>query len=1091
MMKLPRYPLASVRPAAACAAVLLTSLAVFPAPAQARGSAVAVYVAPSGSGSQTGTKAHPFRSLDAARLAVRALSQGARADIDVVLADGTYPLDRTFTLTDRDSGRNGHTITYRAAPGAHPVISGGRNVTGWTVSDAARGIYKTHVGAIDTRQLYVNGELETRARGPENPAGFRKTATGYTITDTSLDAYRNQKNIEVVSRWGWMMYRCPVESIAGTVMTMRQPCWHNANLHEGQEIQTPTWLENAYELLDSPGEWYLDQPAGDLYYLPKPGQNLATATVTVPRVQDLVDLDGSLGRPVSDVAFQGLTFAYSTWLAPSSADGVVEGQAGFRIVGGNNPTFDSTRLYWQKTPGAVNVSYGHDISFTGNRFVHLGAVGLNLNTGTQGTRVVGNVLTDVAATGIQIGGVEVIDHHPADRRSVTKDTLVSNNVVTKVANLYNGSLGILAGYTDHTTIEHNRVYDLPYSGISVGWGWGLTDQGGDTNYPGNSGVPVYDTPTTSTDTVVRDNWISDIMKNQADGGAIYTLSASPHSVVSGNLITNIPDRAYGPVYHDEGSQFWHTTGNAFCDIAGQWLLLNHGLDIVADRNFTTRAQYSAQFNSLRDTIANNTTVGGCAELPASIVDNAGLQPAYRYLDPSPVPGDHTAPKAPGRPAVASNFPTVAEVSWPAATDNIGVTGYSVFADGKLVSAGRDPKVRVTGLSAGVTYRFTVTARDAAGNESRTSPAVTATMPAATDLAQGKPVTASSYSQSNTPQLAVDGDLSTRWAQGLGLPDPSWIEVDLGARYAISGVITTFELPSGYKYRLESSNDNSRWTLVEDHTGQATTESANYSPATVGVVGRYVRLTVTGSNYNGGSVYELQVYGTPAATTPDTVAPSAPGRPAANVLLPSIVDLTWPAATDNVGVTGYTVLDGTTPVARTTGTNARLTGLTPGSAHSWTVVAQDADFNQSPAGPATAVTLPAADDLALGKAVTVSSFSSPNTPDLAVDGDLSTRWAQGLGLPDPSWIQVDLGAVTSVRGAITTFELPSGYQYRLEYSTDGSAWSMLDDHTAARTTDRTNYSVLPRAVNARYLRLTVTGSNYNGGSIYELQVYGGF
>jgi hypothetical protein len=305
------------------------------------------------------------------------------------------------------------------------------------------------------------------------------------------------------------------------------------------------------------------------------------------------------------------------------------------------------------------------------------------------------------------------------------------------------------------------------------------------------------------------------------------------------------------------------------------------------------------------------------------------------------------------------------------------------------------------------------------------------------------------------------------------------------------VITTFEKANGYKYRLESSNDNVRWTMIEDHTAQATTAAANYSTANVGVVGRYVRLTVTSSNYNGGSIYELQVYGTPAGTTPDTTAPTTPAKPTVNVLLPSIVDVSWPAATDNVGITGYTLFDGANQVAQTTGTQTRLTGLTPGSAHSYTVVAQDAEFNQSAPGPAAAVTLPAADDLAQGKPVTVSSYSEPNTPQLAVDGDLTTRWAQGLGLPDPSWIQADLGAVTSIKGAVTTFELPSGYQYRLEYSTDATTWSTLEDHTAARTTERTNYSLLTQAVNARYVRLTVTGSNYNGGSIYELQVYGGF
>jgi chitodextrinase len=1093
MLKFLRYPRESVLSTVVAAGTALAMAAVL-APgaanaAPAPSSNIEIYVAPTGSGPELGTQAHPFRSLEAARTAVQALNLGAKADIEVVLADGTYTLDQTFTLTDRDSGQNGHTITYRAAPKANPVISGGQRVTGWTVSDASRNIYKTHVGDIDTRQLYVNGELATRARSGDNPGGFSKTATGYTITDTSLAGYRNQQNIEVVSRWGWKLQRCPVESIVGTTMTIQQPCWHNANLQQGQEIQNPTWLENAYELLDSPGEWYLDKAAGDLYYMPKTGQNLATATVTIPKVQDLVDLNGSLDKPVHDISFQGITFSYSTWLAPSSSDGLIEGQAGFRMVGTGYPTFDSTRLDWKKTPGAVNVSYGHDVSLRGNRFTHLGAVGLNLNTGSQGTTIVGNVFTDIAATGIQVGGVEVIDHHPSDVRSITKNTTVSNNVVTKVANIYTGSVGILTGYTDHTTIEHNKVYDLPYSGISVGWGWGLTDQGGDTNYPGNSGVPIYDTPTTSTTTIVSDNEIRDIMKLQADGGAIYTLSVSDNSVVSGNYIRGIPEHAYGAIYQDEGSRYWHTTQNAFCDVAYQWLLLNHGMDIVADRNYTTKPQYHTQFNSTNSTIANNSTVQSCDQLPASIVSNAGLEPKYQRLDPDPAPSETVAPTAPGTPVATASFPTVADLTWPAAQDNTGVTGYSIFANGKLVSATKEPKARVTGLTAATKYTFTVTARDAAGNESRSSRGGKVTMPAAGDLAQGKPVTVSSYSEPNTPQLAVDGDLSTRWAQGLRLPDPSWIEVDLGRAYNLTGLITTFELASGYKYRLEASTDEINWTTVEDHTAQATSESTNYSVPSSPVIGRYVRLTVTGSSGNGGSIYELEAYGTPASVS-DTQPPATPAKPTVHELLPGVIEVSWPAATDNVGVTGYALYDGTSRVALTADTSVRISGLTIGSTHSYAVAARDAAGNESAPSAAETFTLTAGNDLAQGKPVTASSYSEPNTPQLAVDGDLSTRWAQGLGLPDPSWIQVDLGAVTSINGAITTFELPSGYQYRLEYSVDGVTWSTLEDHTAARTTERTNYAVLPNPVDARYVRLTVTGSNWNGGSIYELQVYGG-
>ncbi len=1076
---------------AACSvAVVAALLNGGPAQAAPRSPDLDVYVSPTGRDMGSGTAAHPFKTLDHARDYVRDVKQKAKGDIHVRLLSGTYQLSRTFALTARDSGRDGHRIFYEAAPGAHPVISGGEQVTSWTPADSAGKVYKAEVGDIDTRQLYVDGELETRARSGKNPVGFSQTSTGYAFTDSSLNAYKRPSDLEVVNSWGWKLMRCPVQSIADNKMTMQQPCWHNAHLQQGQEIQNPTWLENARELLDTPGEWYLDKGAGEIYYMPKAGQNLSTANVTVPLVQDLVDLNGTRTAPVSNVSFRGITFSNSTWLAPSSSEGLIEGQAGFRMVG-NDPDFDATRLKWQKTPGAVNVSYGHGIGFEGNTFTHLGAVGLNLNTGTQGTDITGNVFRQIAATGIQIGGVEVIDAHPDDPRDITKDTMVANNVVTKVADQYNGSIGILAGYTDHTTITHNKVYDLPYTGISVGWGWGLTDQGGNSNYsPGNLGVPIWDTPTTSRDTEVTDNEISDIMKSQADGGAIYTLSSNPGGVVAGNYIHGTPPPAYGAIYHDEGSRYWTNTGNALCDIAYQWLFLNHGMDIDATGNYTSQPAYSAQANSTGSTITGNTTVDSCAQLPASIVNNAGLQASYRHLDPGPAVPDHQAPSSPGTPSAVTDFPTIADLTWPASTDDTAVTGYSVYRDGKLISATGKTSVRLPGLTAGKTYAFTVTARDAAGNESAPSPTLRVTMPSGTDLALKKPITASSYSEANTPEKAVDGDLSTRWAQGLGLPDPSWIQVDLGASYDVNGAITTFEKASGYKYRIEVSPDEVHWKTLADRTATNTTAATDYAHTDTPVPGRFVRLTVTGSNWNGGSIYDFQVYGTPRTVT-DHTAPTAPGQPTVKPLLPGLVDVSWPAATDDTGVTSYVVHQDGKRIAVTDATTLRVSGLTADTQYSFTVVARDAELNASAPSPAAGVTTPADNDLALNRTATASSESVGYAPAKAVDGDLSTRWAQGLGLPDPSWLQVDLGKDTAVSAVVTTFELTSGYKYRLEYSTDGQNWSTFEDHTAENTTARTDYAFAGTPVTARFLRLTVTGSSGNGGSVYALQAYGGF
>ncbi|TDD63412.1 carbohydrate-binding protein [Kribbella antibiotica] len=1045
-----------------------------------------LYVAPSG-GAGSGTLARPFGSLEQARDQVRKLAKNQRADIRVVLLAGDYQRTTTFQLTSADSGRNGHQVIYQAQPGAKVTVNGGRLVTGWTLSDPAKNIYKAHVGAIDFRQLYVNGERQQRARGRENPPGWSKTATGYTDSTQSMVGWKNQGEIEVNSRWGWMHYRCPIQSIAGTAVTMQQPCYKNANLHQGEEIQNPTWIENAYELLDTPGEWYLDKSTGDVYYVGDP----STKTVVVPQVQDLVNVSGTIANPVQNIRFDGITFSYSTWLDPSSDDGMVEGQAGFRINGPNWRDFDHSRLYWEKTPGAVNVGYSRNISFTGSTFTHLGAVGLNLNTGSQGTTIKGNIFRDIAATGIQVGGTDIIDHHPDDVRAITKDNLVSNNLITKAAADYSGSLAIMAGYTEHTVIEHNTIRDLPYSGISLGWGWGNTDVGGDTNYPGNFGIPIYDTPTTAKNNIIRDNSISDIMKRQADGGAIYTLSMQPGSVVSGNYIKDTPSPAYGAIYHDEGSRSFTTTENALCNVQALWLFLNHGLNIDAQRNFTTQPRSATQANTIDSTIANNPVVAGCEQLPASIVNNAGLEAPYRSLDPQPAPTDRIAPTAPGKPVVRTSFPTIAELSWPASTDQTGVTGYSVYANGKLVGASQGASARITGLVTGRSYTFTVTARDAVGNESCVSSAVAVTIPANENIALNKPVTVSSFSEPNVRALAVDGKLSTRWAQGLGQPDPSWLQVDLGAQYDVSGVITTFELSNGYRYKLEISSDGSDWITFEDHTGTATTQADNYASLPVSVRGRYLRLTVVGSNFNGGSIYEIAAYGKLATVTPDQQPPAALPKPTVNVLLPTTLDLSWPTGTDNVGVTSYVVYQDGQKIATTPLNQLRVDGLVAGSSHNFTVVARDANLNAAPASPAADVTMPAEAGLAVGKAVTVSSFSEPNVPALGVDGDLNTRWAQGLGLPDPSWFQVDLGAATSVKSIVTNFELPSGYKYKLEYSLDGTAWSMFDDHTAVATTVRRNPSIRTAAVQARYVRLTVVGSNFSGGSIYELQVYGGF
>ena len=332
---------------------------------------IGFWVSPHGRDRATGTRSSPFGSLARARDAVRR-ARGAHpgARITVYLLGGVYRLSGPLVLDARDSGRPGNDVVWTAAPGARPVISGAVRVRGWTLHDPRRHIYVARVPAgASSRQLYVNGSRATRARSALYPNGFRRTATGFEAPNAVMSRWPDAAGMEAVTLTQWKMMRCPVAAVRGRSVTMRQPCWHNVNVMPYQwSFQTITWLENAYELLNAPDEWYLNSRAGRLYYIPAPGQRLGGADVELPIAQALIDARGTLAHPVANLRFQGIRFEYATWLGPSGPNGYAEDQSGFYLAGGghgrNKIGHDPNAM---PTPGDVQVEYGRRVAFVARR----------------------------------------------------------------------------------------------------------------------------------------------------------------------------------------------------------------------------------------------------------------------------------------------------------------------------------------------------------------------------------------------------------------------------------------------------------------------------------------------------------------------------------------------------------------------------------------------------------------------------------------------------------------------------------------------------------------------------------------------------
>jgi hypothetical protein len=601
--------------------------------------AVVYSVSPDGQG--TACSAADPCSLLAAQAKVRAATPSMHSDIDVVLAGGTYRLSSTlsFSAAKGDGGNNGYTVSYQAAPGAQPVLSGGEQVTGWT--EGPGGVWQAQVPAgTQTRQLYVNG-VRANIASEAAPSGLTQTATGYTTTDSTIESFGNVSDVEFVYDIGWYQIRCRVASASGTAITMDEPCFQNS-VNRQYPISTGdlSQIQNAKELLNDPGEWYLDEPTHTIYYIPREGQDMKTADVEIPRLQTLVSGTGTEAHPLAGLTLRGLSFEYAGWTAPDGPDGFAEIQANMRVTGENAWEYQGTCDYysttdpgtcpygsWTMTPGNVVFSYTNGLTIAGDTFQHLGAAGLQLGRDTDNADIAGNDFTDISGNGLEIGNGT--DADPSDISLLPAHNTIADNWVHNIAVEYTGGVGIFQGYTRYDVIEHNQINDVPYSGISSNWGWGIP--------------PVVE----AAGNQITDNLIEDAMQQRGDGGGIYVLGQEGESLADGLLISgNVVryDDNYGNgIYTDGGSQYVTETDNA---VYGNGTASFGGCD---EGRGTPYGDFDVTGNYYEDltpgwtcgdpddaTITDNTQVGPDGSgVPASLLANAGLQPSYAPLAAAP------------------------------------------------------------------------------------------------------------------------------------------------------------------------------------------------------------------------------------------------------------------------------------------------------------------------------------------------------------------------------------------------------------------------------------------------------------------------
>ncbi len=510
-----------------------------------------VYVdSENGNDKAAGTQDAPVKTLHAAQKIVRRYNGSMANHIEVKIRGEQY-LDKTFALTEEDSGSNGYRVIYTSWGNEKPVISMGKHYTGFTLHDAEKNIYKTYVGGgTEARQAYFNDERRVRASdlfGLTNPEIDEENKCYYS-EDLRLLELAYPKEVELVYYVTWMNPRLSLEEVEemedGRVKVIPNQEQFEivpaACRHSMEESWFPAYLENAYEFLDTPGEWYLNSHDGYMYYIPLASENMSDMRLTLPVGEKLITVIGASSKtPVRNITFDGIEFANTAWNAPTNERYV--GTQQNNMHGGDNVRAVMPRV-------AVSVQNAHYVDFTNSKFTRMGCVGLAYEKAVKYCNVIGNEFCDIAGGAAFMGSPADL-HLSETKADINEFNKVNNNYVHNIATDYKGSAAISTGFPQHSEINHNEIANLPYSGIHVGWGWTITAKTG----------------TDLMDLEIANNHIREVQNDRVyDGACIYTVTPSmlggPLSSIHDNYLLNNRN-AYGAIYIDNGSTRWDITKN--------------------------------------------------------------------------------------------------------------------------------------------------------------------------------------------------------------------------------------------------------------------------------------------------------------------------------------------------------------------------------------------------------------------------------------------------------------------------------------------------------------------------------------------------
>ena len=432
--------------------------------------AAELYVSPTGNDQNPGTSTKPFASLVRARTEARRFA--GREPVTVLLHAGTYYLNAPLVFTAADSGTQQAPVRYEAAPGEKPVISGGVKLNlQWTPYQD--GIYQARVPEdLVTEELFVNGERQILARYPNFDPGAKF------LNGVSSDAISKER----VARWAdpasgyfhamhsghWGGYSWLITGKDANGEITKEGGWQMNR--DGEAHKESRFVENIFEELDAPGEWFLNRKTHTLYFYPPAGVDLKSALVEAAMLGNLVEFRGDEKVPVRFVNMKGLTFRHTARTFMETREPVLRSdwmiyRGGAIFYNGSEDCALEDCLLDQPGGNAVFVNcYNRRVTIRGCEISRSGASGICFLGDCKAVR-------SAKFNYNHVNKFEEIDRTPGPLgKNYPADCLVDDCLVHLTGRFEKQSAGVNIDVAQNITVRHCSIYDMPRAGINIGDG---------------------------------------------------------------------------------------------------------------------------------------------------------------------------------------------------------------------------------------------------------------------------------------------------------------------------------------------------------------------------------------------------------------------------------------------------------------------------------------------------------------------------------------------------------------------------------------------------------------------------------------------